>query len=207
MFAYIGKYPDYISVYKIADFLEHFCVVNRDRKAIGSWLAKTWVDRFCKWYNNNKCKRTVIIKPHHYDHWNASETMAMLVLPILKDLRLHKHGAGFVADEDVPEHLRSTNAPPKENEWDTDELWFDRFDWVLDEIIWALENTIDTSWENQFYTGESDYKWIPCEDGFCEMTEGPNHTLVFDKDGWKAYHDRVNNGLRLLGTYFNSMWD
>jgi acetylornithine/succinyldiaminopimelate/putrescine aminotransferase len=39
---------------------------------------------------------------------------------MLKQLQETKHGAPLVDDEDVPEHLRSTTAPPRENEWDVD---------------------------------------------------------------------------------------
>jgi glutamate-1-semialdehyde aminotransferase len=54
---------------------------------------------------------------------------------MLKQLKENKHGAPFTDDEDVPEHLRSTTAEPKENEWDTDSNHFLRWDWIMDEMI------------------------------------------------------------------------
>jgi len=55
-----------------------------------------------------------------WDSFNADHTIALIVAPLLQQLKLTKHGSGMVDDEDVPEELRSTSAPPKENEWDTD---------------------------------------------------------------------------------------
>ena len=48
-------------------------------------------------------------------------TLAMIIVPMLKQLKETKHGAPFVDDEDVPEELKSTSAPAKENDWDTDD--------------------------------------------------------------------------------------
>jgi len=39
------------------------------------------------------------------------------------------------------------------------------------------------------------------------METGPNDTFEIDWKGHKAYADRVQNGFRLFGKYFNSLWD
>lgn len=209
MFAYIGPYKSYIGPYQIADFLEHFCVVERDRDAIGKWLSKTWVNDFCQWLEGKR-KRTIFVKVHNYDSWNADETMSILILPVLKQLRLNKHGSGYIADEDAPEHLRSTNAPPKENEWDTDDFFYDRHAWVLDEIIWTLEQKQpDVDWEQQFYSGDIDILWKKCDDNpeLYEMETGPKDTFKVDYKGRNAYQKRIDNGMRLLFTYWDTLWD
>jgi molybdopterin molybdotransferase len=52
-------------------------------------------------------------------------------------------------DIDVPEELRSTSAPPKENEYDTDANHFARWDWVMDEMIFAFEYQLkDTTFDD-----------------------------------------------------------
>jgi hypothetical protein len=66
-------------------------------------------------------------------------TLAHIILPMLKQLNKVKHGAPNVDDEDVPEELKSTSAPPKEDVWDTDANHFKRWDWVMNEMIWAFE--------------------------------------------------------------------
>ena len=53
------------------------------------------------------------------------------------NLKKDKHGAPNTDDADVPDRLKSTSAPPKTNTYDTDEFHFQRWDWILDEMIWA----------------------------------------------------------------------
>lgn len=159
-------------------------------------------------YLDNK-GRKVKIRVDGYDIWSADHTIALIVHPLLLKLKEHKHGAPLVDDEDVPEHLRSTAAPPKENKYDTDDNFFKRWDWVLDEIIWAFEQcTKDDKGDDQFYSGEADWTFEKDEDtGHSMMGRGPNHTFEVDEVGKKAHYDRINNGLRLFGKYYMALWD
>ena len=83
----------------------------------------------------------------------------------------------------IPEELKSTSAPPKKEEWDTDENHFKRWDYVLDELIFAFEKLNNDDWEEPFFANG------------------------FDKEGWQKVNDRINNGLRLFGVYYRSLWD
>lgn len=209
MKAYIGPYRNWIGPYQLAEMLEFFCVHKKDQELIGEWLSKTWVNKFCEWIDSKK-KRKIKIKVDRWDSWNADSTIAILVLPILKQLKETRLGAPKVDDDDVPENLRATNASPKENDWDTDEFWFDRFDWVLSEIIWAFEQLQpDCDWEQQYYSGESDFIFVPCKDNpdLSEMVKGPNHTFKVDWEGRNKHYERMQNGLRLFGKYYFSLWD
>jgi hypothetical protein len=200
MFVYIGPYRSFIGPYQIADFLENFCVLERDRDAIGNWLSKTWVNTFSQWIDRT-FGRTILIKAHRYDSWSADTTIAMMALPVLKQLRETKQGSGFVEDEDVPEELRSTNAPPKEHDYDTDENFHKRYEWVLNEVIWAFEQIVKDN-DDQF--------WI--EHPEIDFDAEGNH-LVWKKEGkcdWegrKAYYERIDNGTRLFGLYMRTFWN
>ena len=72
------------------------------------------------------------------DTWSMDYTLAHVILPMLKQLKETKHGSPFTDDDDVPEELRSTSAEPKENKWDTDSNFHKRWNWVMDEMIWAF---------------------------------------------------------------------
>jgi hypothetical protein len=132
---------------------------------------------------------------------------------MLKQLKESKHGAPFVDDEDVPEELKSTSAPAKENEWDTDDNHFKRWDYVLDEMIFAFECKVDDSWQDKFSSGEMDKKTVACkwdENGKATMYEwidGPNHTYECDYEGMKVVQKRITNGYRLFGKYYEGLWD
>ena len=149
------------------------------------------------------------VQVEYGDDWNADFTIATMVLPLLKKVKEKKQGAPLVEDEDVPEHLRSTSAPPKENEWDTDANYFKRWDYVLDEILFAMQEIANDNENEPPYhtkTGTMEFGEINPEKG-----TGP---LIFK--GWettpesvaanKAYHDRIQNGCVLFGTYFQSLW-
>jgi hypothetical protein len=118
-----------------------------------------------------------------WDTWNMDHTLADIILPMLIQLKETKHGAPFVDDEDVPEELRSTSAPPKENEWDTDANHFKRWDWVMDEMIYAFDSKVNKD----------------------------NLIMRFDidreRDEMNAEQARISNGFCLFGKYYESLWD
>lgn len=148
------------------------------------------------------------VKIDRYDTWGMDTTLSLVIVPMLKQLQRDKHGAPFTDDEDVPEELKSTSAPAKENEWDTDDNHFKRWDWILSEMIWAFEQHLpDNDWESQFHTGESDIQWVELENGNSEMIKGPNDTRKFDKEGYTAYLERIQRGTKLFGRYYQNLWD
>jgi hypothetical protein len=132
---------------------------------------------------------------------------------MLKKMKETKHGAPFVDDEDVPEGLRSTDAPPKENEYDTDANHFKRWDWVLDEMIQAFECHVDESWEDQYRSGVHDVVWevsATDDDGkpkYYQMKDGPNNTYKCDYEALEKHQKRNQNGFRLFGKYYQNLWD
>jgi len=81
----------------------------------------------------------VSIEPH--DVWSLDWTLAQIIHPGLIMLKQQKNGAPWVDPADVPEELRPTPEELANYEEDarTDELWFDRFDYILDEMIWAFD--------------------------------------------------------------------
>jgi hypothetical protein len=157
------------------------------------------------------------VKIDRWDTWSMDHTLGRIALPMLKQLKATKHGAPFVDDEDVPDELKSTAAPAKENEWDTDDNHFKRWDWALGEMIFAFECKVDDSWEDAFREGEIDMLWVPVDrDGnevpkgdhnFYQMKRGPKDTYKCDYEGMKKVQARIDNGFRLFGKYYQALWD
>jgi len=199
----IGKYVNWVGPYQIVDWFSFLPILQRDLDSIGDWLAKTWVTKFCDWYHTKK-KRKIKVKIDYWDTWGVDTTVASIVLPLLKRLKEVKHGAGYVYDEDVPENLRRKI---KQDDHVTDDLWFKRYDWILEEIIWTFEQLQpEYDWEYQFHSGVCDYNFVKCEGG-SEMVKGPNHTAKFDREGFMKHSDRIDNGLRLFSRYYRTFWD
>ena len=175
------------------------------------------VSRVIQWVGKRIYPKVEYVKIDRWDTWSMDHTLAHIVLPMLRQLRATKHGSPMVDDEDVPEHLRSTAAPPKENEWDIDANHHDRWDWAMGEMIFAFECKLDDSWEDQFREGEIDWITVPVDkDGnevprgqhqYFQMKDGPNHTYRCDYEGMKLVQQRIDNGFRLFGKYYSALWD
>lgn len=219
MKVYIGPYKNWVGPYQLVDMVFFWHARYPDagvsqrwdyrlKDAFQEWLADTWVSPFCEWVHKQR-KQKVRVKLHRYDTWNMDTTLAHIILPMLKQLKKDKHGSPYVADEDVPEYLRSTAAPKKENEWDTDDNFFLRWDWVMNEMIWAFEQHLDPNEEDKFWLEkpELDMEKYPEDEG---QTDIP---LRFKKDGKyddansKIHYERKDNAFRLFGKYYTNLWD
>jgi hypothetical protein len=77
---------------------------------------------------------------------------------------------------------------------------------VLDEMIFAFSSKLE-DWEGQFCSGRHDIQWkdLPC--GNYEMVHGPHHTFKIDWEARNIYQDRITNGFRLFGKYYENLWD
>lgn len=125
---------------------------------------------------------------HDYDTWSMDHTLALIALPMLKQLKESKHGAPYVDYEDMPPHLQykarqydGRAIKDMFNGWDDFDHEFDHqvkvWDWIMDEMIWVMDQLVN-------------------ED-------------EVDPDVWysKEFNDRMHNGLRLFGKYYRSLWD
>lgn len=234
MRVYIGPYKSWFGPYQLAEALCFWVKAKPDEDGIpdkpdwvhdfGEWLAygeieaeaeigeirslnrersKTWLHRFLLWVDSFK-KRKIQVSIDRWDTWSMDHTLAHIILPMLQQLKETKHGSPWTDDEDVPEHLRSTNAPPKENDYDTDEHHYARWDWILDEMIFAFENKINDDWQDQFYGDRGDISFKRLENGMSEMI---STGFEVDREGMQLYQKRITNGFRLFGKYYENLWD
>jgi hypothetical protein len=236
----IGPYKNWFGPYQLAEVILFWIPKEKDEYGFphtadvvhkfGEWLAhgsvepeheigdvfgddnrqETWIYKLLKWIDKKK-KRKIYVHIDRWDTWSMDNTLSHIILPMLKQLKETTHGAPWVDDEDVPEHLRSTSAPPlteeQKNIHDVDDNHFARWKWVLDEMIFAFQSEVDDDWEDQFTTGEYDLRSKKTDDNLYQMVPGPNHTVVTDWDGRKAYAERMKNGFRLFGKYYQNLWD
>jgi len=221
MKVWIGNYRDHwLSPYTILDKVFFWREIDYDEPVIERWsnrlepLCKAW-QAFLDFVH----PPIDLVKIDRWDTWSMDYTLASIILPMLKQLQKTKHGSPSVDDKDVPEGLglRSTEAPAKENEWDTDENWFKRWDWVLDEMIFAFTCKVYDSWEDEFRSGEHDMLWVPVDiDGnevtkgehrSYQMKHGPKDTYKCDYKGMQVVEARIQNGFRLFGKYYQGLWD
>jgi hypothetical protein len=143
---------------------------------------KVWIGP----YKEDDSPRKEEIAIHDYDTWNMDHTLALIALPMLKQLKETKHGVPYMVFEDMPEHLKYNRRQYDQraigdlfNDWDDFDHEFQRqikcWDWMLDEMIWAMEQVVD----------------------------GDSVEHIEDIE----YHNRIANGLKLFGKYYRSLWD
>jgi hypothetical protein len=146
-------------------------------------------------------KRDEDIVIHPYDTWSMDHTLALIIVPMLKQLKETKHGAPNVDASDVPMRLKPKQMDIvryREN-GETDENWFKRWDYVLDEMIWAFEQIADDDNDGKFY----DHSECDPNEDIVESAK----KLKVDREGLDEHHKRINNGTRLFGKYYRSLWD
>jgi hypothetical protein len=215
----IGPYKTWIGPYQIAEMLCWWVPKVKDPMDIiarkpdwvhdfGTWLASdkhgedSTLTKVCQWVESKR-KRQIYIRIDKYDSWSADHTIALIAVPLLKQLQISKHGAPNVDDEDVPEglNLRSyeTDKLP-ESEYSPDENHFKRWDWVLGEIIWALEQKTSDDVDSQFYTRLDPQ--LKTKDFEKQMAN-----TVIDFAGMEAWQQRKTRGYKLFGKYYENLWD
>lgn len=142
---------------------------------------KVYLGPYCD--SGEDSDREVSIEIHEYDSWNADHTLALIILPILKQLKATKHGSPFVNDEDVSDELKGASTFEEADKDDSD-LIHHKWEWVIDEMIFAMDKIANPNWEN--------------------------HYLVTDEHIQREYlavQKRIDNGCRLFGEYFQNLWD
>ena len=174
-------------------------------------------------------ERIIDIHIDKYDTWNMDDTLAMIILPMLKQLKKEKHGSPCVDNEDVPEHLRMPEGWKEERynvNGETDPHFFDRWDYVMNEMIHSFQAKIGD--DPEFFFEDEDWRYEATEIEFkgigpCQLRLFPDESGSmedyelyewvsgkrgrFDKEAYTAHHERISNGFRLFGKYYESLWD
>ena len=202
MKVYLSKYRyHWISPYTVLEKVFFWREIDYDEPIIDKWSDRlTPICQGIQKVLDFIHPKINYVKIDRWDTWSMDYTLSHIIVPMLKQLKETKHGSPFVDDEDVPEELKSTSAPPKENDWDTDENHFKRWDWALNEMIWAFEQNLDTNSEEKFFDHA---EWDEKEKDFNKNL----HKIKIDQPGLKAHQDRKANGFRLFGKYYQGLWD
>jgi len=165
----IKPYVNFIGPYQIAEKILFWKDPYSDQvMALGEFLSggegeEGWLTNLCiRIHDYRSRKPRAIVHIDKYDTWSMDETLAHIIHPMLLQLKQDKLGSPMVDTDDVPDELKS----------DTSENIHARWDYVLDEMIWAFE-----------------YK------------------LLEDDDYNIEHNNRMANGFRLFGTYYQGLWD
>ena len=124
-------------------------------------------------------EQKVKVRIDRWDTWSMDHTLAPIILPMLKQLKETKHGAPYVDPDDCPKDLR----PKEQDEYGTDDTHFARWDWVLDEMIYAFDSKVNK------------------DEVFMRFD------IKTERDAMEKEQERISNGFKLFGKYYESLWD
>lgn len=212
----LRPFPDW--VHNFGEWLAHGKVLH-DENQYNDELPETTLYKFLLWVDKKR-KRKQVIHIDRWDTWSMDHTLALIIAPMLKQLRDTTHGYHEIDPDDGPENLRVVERqdydyqldlfdyPKIDNERSIGEL---RWEFVLNEMIFAFEKLASEDWEAEFYSGNIDLKSIKrvSDTGVVtyEIVSGPKDTFRVDHQGLAKVNARINNGLRLFGKYYRGLWD
>ena len=126
--------------------------------------------------------REVSVEIHEHDVYAMDETLALIIVPMLKKLKEQMHG--------YPSDL-------------TEESW----NAMLDDMIWAFEQKLDEDWEQQYVIqqGEIDWDTDKNEDGTTTVVWKREH--IVDWDRRNAHQERMTAAFKLFGERYENLWD
>jgi hypothetical protein len=161
--------------------------------------------------------REVSVEIDPWDTWNMDSTLGYIILPMLKQIKAAKHSSPSVELTDVPEHLHPTNV----DEYGTDNTHHERWEYIMDEMIFAFEHVRDDGME-QFYIVPPmiDFEKMgnhketkPVREAF----DGEEYFTLdsldwytpgqLDEEGYKKHQERIQHGFTMFGKYYQSLWD
>lgn len=138
---------------------------------------------------NDGGERVVNVQIDPDDTWNMDETLAHIILPMLRQLKATKQGSPWVDNADVPEGLQVVGN--KDNDGWTDyfdQQWHARWGYVLDSMLWSFEQLL-TDWQEQCYEVVPGLGYMPSDQGAMD-----------------AHEERIAYGLKMFGKYYRSLW-
>jgi len=192
----LGPYKSYFGPYQLAEQLKYLGFSENMQDRIGDALSDTWVKRVLNKIDEKFKQRKTKVVVHKYDTWSVDSTLAYVIVPILQQFKESTHGAPNVDDEDVPESLKATDT---ENNAYVDANHFKRWDYVLDEMIWAFSQ-VNADWEDQYW---DDIYSSKVTDADVWDLKKPS----FDHKGFAKHEQRMVKGFKLFGKYYISLWD
>lgn len=211
---YFSNYRNHwLSPYTILEKVFFWREIDYDEPIIEK-LAST-LDPFCKGLQNVRQffnRKINYVKIDRWDTWSMDHTLSYIILPMLKQLRDTKHGSPIVDEEDVPKFLQTEafkNSKKKKPKYagsdvhaldmgDSDNTLHDRWDWVINEMIWSFEQKVKDDDELEFFNFAKDGK-APWDKDYVRPD--------VDWDGLRAHQARKQKGFELFGKYFQNLWD
>lgn len=162
----------------------------------------------------------VNVEVDDYDAWNADHTLALIILPILLELKENKMGIpGQFSDVGGESYADQRSFDFYEDSYDealaaSERQWSD----ILDKMIWSFQQIALDEYEQKYHHGEAKYDFVKSDKQYPNPISGQMENTYqmidrnptehwFDHVGLALHEERIQEGLDLFAKHFRSLWN
>lgn len=165
--------------------------------------------------------RKIDVQIEKFDTWSLDHTLAIIIYPALLQLKASKHGVPSELVNDVGGENYSQQDSfdfYKESHNDAFEIACQRWDDILDKMIWSFEQLLKDDYSEKYHHGKSDWDFVESDKQYPNPISGvmePTYQMVdkdptshwYDHVGQELHEARIQEGLELFGKYYRNLWD
>ncbi len=152
------------------------------------------------------------------DVWSMDHTTALIILPLLLQLKNQMHGvpSEFVDGVGTDSDDNYCFDYIDEDKNDVFEKGVGKWSDILDQIIWAFYQVVEGNYSDLYHHGQMKVTWKPIEitnpttgvvEKMHEMVNDNPEEHWYDHEGHRMHEERMREGFLLFGKYFMSLWD
>jgi len=164
-------------------------------------------------------ERRVSVEIERHDTYSFDQTLALIILPALLQLRETQHGIptefATVGGEDYD--TQDSFDFYKETNKECFDVAIERWNDVLDKMIWSFQQIVYSDWEEKYIHGKAKYVHVPSDPFLNPLTGRTEATYTMvdtnpdehwtDYEGMRLHEERIQEGLELFGKYYKHLWD
>ena len=164
--------------------------------------------------------RKIDVQIEKFDTWSLDHTLAIIIYPALIQLKASKHGVPSELVNDVGGENYSQQDSfdfYKESHNDAFEIACQRWDDILDKMIWSFEQLLKDDYSEKYHHGKSDWDFVESDKQYPNPISGvmePTYQMVdkdptshwYDHVGQELHEARIQEGLELFGKYYRNLW-
>jgi hypothetical protein len=165
--------------------------------------------------------RKVSVTIDYFDSWNMDNTLALIIYPLLLQLKDTKQGvpSEFVNDVGGEDYVEQDSFDfYKESHHESFNECTKRWDEVLEKMIWSFEQLVKQDYSDQYHHGVPNFEWEKTDATMLNPVTGKvekTYKMVdrnpdahwYDFEGHQLHEARIQEGLELFGKHFRSLWD
>ncbi len=164
--------------------------------------------------------RKADIKIEGFDTWNLDATLALIILPMLVQLKHNKQGVpNDFADVGGADYESQTSFDfYRESHNDAFEEGCKRWEETLDKMIWSFQQIALEDYDDKYLHGDAKFDWVETDKLYPNPISGKlekTYQMVdknpdehwYDHVGHKLHEERIQEGLELFGKYYRNLWD